>query len=340
MDVPGLNQLLGRLKELFLSPASDISLASLGTAFLIAMLFIVWQRARRGRQTSFRVLLRAFFPDKLLFGASTRADIGFFFINSFVAGMLLGWAILSYHAIGRSTLSLLVKGFGPLEPTMLPGWLTATILTLALFVAYEFGYWLDHYLCHKVPFLWEFHKVHHSAEVLTPLTNARVHPVDGLVFINIMAICMGLTDGLLGFLFGKTVQQFTFAHTNAIIVVFTYLVAHLHHTSIWIPFTGLWGRLFISPAHHQIHHSTNPIHFDKNMGSCLAIFDWVFGTLHVPSKKREHLTYGVPEIERPHSISEGLVMPVVRAFGHLVPAPRHPVAPAADPPRARPVSST
>jgi len=56
------------------------------------------------------------------------------------------------------------------------------------------------------------------------------------------------------------------------------------------------------------------------MGSCLAIFDWMFGTLHIPAKERERLTYGVDGMANPHAVGEGLVMPVVRAFGHLVPA--------------------
>ena len=325
MDFTSLNgvlaYVLGRLRELFLVPGSDISIASLISAFTIAMLFVAFRRGRRGRPIRLKVLLRAFFPRRLLFGASTRADIGFFFLNTFVAGALLGWAILSYHAIGKSVLRLLTGTFGTLAPTALPELAAAAILTVALFLAYELGYWVDHYLSHKVPFLWEFHKVHHSAEELSPLTNFRVHPVDGLVFINIMALFMGLTEGTLSFLYGRTVQQFSISHSNAIIVIFTYLVAHLHHTSIWIPFTGLWGRLLISPAHHQIHHSTNPIHFDKNMGSCLAIYDWLFGTLHVPQKKREKLTYGLgTELAQPHSVSESLVLPVVRAAGHLWPA--------------------
>jgi sterol desaturase/sphingolipid hydroxylase (fatty acid hydroxylase superfamily) len=321
MDIPVLSYVLGRLRELLLSPGSDISIASLISAFVVALLFLAWRRGHAGRPIRLRVLMRALFPRKLVLGASTRADAGFFVLNSFVAGLLLGWAILSYHAVGRTILRLLTGASGPLAPTSLPDWVVALVLTVALFLAYEFGYWLDHYLSHKVPFLWEFHKVHHSAEELSPLTNFRVHPVDGLVFVNIMALIMGLTEGVVSFLFGKTVQQFSIAHSNAIIVVFTYLLAHLHHTSIWIPFTGIWGRILISPAHHQIHHSTNPIHFDRNMGSCLAVFDWLFGTLHVPSKERERLTYGVPELARPHSVSEGLVMPVARAFGHLVPAP-------------------
>lgn len=320
MEIPGLSYVIARTRELLLSPGSDISLASLATAFVIAMLFTIWKRSRRGRSTPLRVLLRGFFPRKLLFGASTRADIGYLVINTFGAGLLLGWAILSYHTVGKTTLQMLVSGFGAVSPTSLPGWATMLIGTVALFVAYELGYWLDHYLSHKVLFLWEFHKVHHSAEELSPLTNFRVHPVDGLVFVNIMALTMGLTHGVISYVFGTPVQQFTIAHSNAIIVVFTYLLAHLHHTSVWIPFTGIWGRILISPAHHQIHHSTNPIHFDKNMGSCLAIFDWMFGTLHIPAKEREQITYGVDGMDHPHAVGEGLVMPVVRAFGHLVPA--------------------
>ncbi len=321
MEVPGLGIVLSRLRDLFLSPSSDISFASLIAALLVALAFHGVQRYRRRRNVSVRAMLRAFFPRAFLLGPSSQADLKYFVINTFLAGMLFGWAILSYHVVGRTTLKLLVDGFGALTPTTMPGWVAAAIMTVALFVAYELGYFIDHYLSHKVPFLWEFHKVHHSAEHLTPLTNFRVHPVDGLVFVNIMALMMGLTEGTLSFLFGKTVQQFSIAHSNAIIVVFTYLIAHLHHTSIWIPFTGIWGRLFISPAHHQIHHSTNPAHFDKNMGSCLAIFDWLSGTLHVPTKQREKLTYGIgDDTPNPHAVGEGLVRPLVRAAGHLVPA--------------------
>lgn len=35
-----------------------------------------------------------------------------------------------------------------------------------------------HYCQHKISWLWAFHKVHHSAEGLTPLTANRHHPVD------------------------------------------------------------------------------------------------------------------------------------------------------------------
>jgi sterol desaturase/sphingolipid hydroxylase (fatty acid hydroxylase superfamily) len=40
-----------------------------------------------------------------------------------------------------------------------------------------------------------------------------------------------------------------------------------------------------SPAHHQIHHSTDPRHFDRNLGYALSIWDWAFGTLWVPERR-------------------------------------------------------
>jgi hypothetical protein len=54
---------------------------------------------------------------------------------------------------------------------------TALVLGVAciLIIAAEFNAFLWHYLEHKVPFLWELHKVHHSADNLNPLTNKRSH---------------------------------------------------------------------------------------------------------------------------------------------------------------------
>ena len=128
--------------------------------------------------------------------ASSKADVGFFLFNSFLATALFGWAILSYHFVSTTANEALASAFGARQPTSLSEFHSAGILTVALFLAYELGYWLDHYLSHKVPILWEFHKVHHSAEVLSPLTNFRVHPVDTLVFYNILALIMGGTGGL------------------------------------------------------------------------------------------------------------------------------------------------
>jgi sterol desaturase/sphingolipid hydroxylase (fatty acid hydroxylase superfamily) len=304
---------------LFLS-LGTFSLASWFTALCVAVLFLGLRRQRSRRQIPLKVLARALFPRKLLQSPSSAADVCFFLFNFFLAGLLFSWAIVSYHFVSSALGEMLVANFGPMAPTSLPKACAIGVLTVALFLAYELGYWIDHYLAHNIPFLWEFHKVHHQAEVLSPLTNFRVHPVDSIVFYNIQAVVMGITGGLVNYAFGEPVQPFTIAGSNALVLIFTYLVGHLQHSHLWIVFTGVWGRLFLSPAHHQIHHSTNPAHFNKNLGACLGVWDWVFGTLHVPGRKREKLTFGVePKVGNVHGIHEGIVAPVRRALALVNP---------------------
>src|SRR5579864_248392 len=90
-------------------------------------------------------------------------------------------------------------------------------------------------------------------------------------------------------------MEFALACTAASGVLFAVYMAgwgHLQHSQFWLSCTGLAGRIFLSPAHHQIHHSNNPIHFDKNFGAGLAVWDWLFGTLHIPQRFNEHLRFG------------------------------------------------
>ena len=331
MSLPGLSLVIeffsaafahvgAKLAALFLSLGA-FSLASWFTALCVAVLFLGFRRQRSRRQIRLKVLARALFPRKLLLSPSSAADVCFFLFNFFLAGLLFSWAIVSYSLVSGAVGEMLVAHFGAQPPTSLPKTYSIAILTVALFLAYELGYWIDHYLAHNIPFLWEFHKVHHQAEVLSPLTNFRVHPVDSIVFYNIQAVVMGITGGLVNYGFGEPAQPFTIAGSNALVLIFTYLVGHLQHSHLWIVFTGVWGRLFLSPAHHQIHHSTNPAHFNKNLGACLGVWDWLFGTLHVPGKKREKLDFGVePKVGNVHGIHEGIVAPVVRAFALVNPA--------------------
>lgn len=295
----------------FVSPGGAYGIASLTTALVVSAAFLLWRRQSPRRRLRARALVRALLPRRILAHASTRADLQYLLFNVFVFGLVFGWAILGGQVVAAHVRGTLVATLGPLAPSSLPDGLQMALMTLALFLAYEAAYWLDHFLAHRVPFLWEFHKVHHSAEVLTPLTNARVHPVDTIVFYNITALMMGLVGGLMQFALGKPVPEYSLWSNNAIALVFAYLVNHLQHSHMWIAFTGLWGKLLLSPAHHQIHHSTDPAHFDRNLGSSLAVFDWLFGTLHVPARKREKLTFGVDRFHgNPHAFADSLAGPV------------------------------
>src|SRR5438270_3798057 len=308
-----------KLAKVFLSLGSGFSLTSLAAALAVAALALGLRRYRRNRRLRAATIWRGLFPGWLLRHASMHADVAYFCFNVFVYGLIFGWAVLSYKFLSSIVVDALTSALGALAPTSWPDLAARAVITLALFLAYEFGYWLDHYLKHRVPALWELHKVHHSANVLTPLTVFRIHPLDGLIFSNILALTLGLTNGVVNYLFGKPVTLFSIDDANIILVLFVHIYVHLQHTHLWIAFTGLAGRIFLSPAHHQIHHSNNPLHFDKNLGSCLAIWDWLFGTLHVPAKEPEPLSFGVKVGEADmHSFGELAIAPVQRAAAHVV----------------------
>jgi sterol desaturase/sphingolipid hydroxylase (fatty acid hydroxylase superfamily) len=304
----------------FARPTPTGSLATFLASLVIVALLLRWKlRKRSPTGRSWRRLAALIFPKPYIGHISHFADLRIQLIAGLVITFAIGNYFLAGYAVGSVTEAALVGALGRMPATSLDPVFVSIIVTVVLYLAYEFAYWLDHYISHKIPFLWEFHRVHHEAEVLSPATNLRVHPVDTLVFANLTAVITGGVHGTLVFLFGKPVFDLQLFGTNAILFVFAFLLIQLQHTHLWIAFTGIWGKLLISPAHHQIHHSQNPAHFNRNLGSCLAVFDWLFGTLHVPSKKREKLTFGVAQdSDLDHQgLYHSLVMPFVRAFGHV-----------------------
>ena len=311
----GFSNVMDQSVRLLLSLGSQLLPTSLACAFVIAAAVLAVRHFKRRGRVGLPMLLRALFPRWMLRHASTKADFGFFLFNTFVYGGSFGLAGVSYQFLTNGILQGLVLALGPASPSALPEHMQRVAVTLIVFLGYELGYWLDHLLKHRVPFLWELHKVHHSAEVLTPLTNFRMHPLDTLIFAHILAIAAAIANGFAVYAFGDTTYQYALSGTNLILVAFIYLYVHLQHTQIWIAFRGALGRIFLSPAHHQIHHSTNPVHFNKNLGSCLAVWDWLFGTLHVPAKQRENLTFGIePAYPDAHTINGEFVAPFGRAL--------------------------
>jgi len=303
--------------RLFVGIGAQLSISSLAVALTISAGVFAWQRRRRGRRIRPRTILRALFPRRILKSPSNYSDLGYLLFNVFMFGIIFGWAILSYQFITNAIIAGLVAAFGPASASALPPLVSRAVITVMLFLAYELGYWFNHWLSHKVPFLWEFHKVHHTATVLTPITNFRVHPVYALIFANILALSAAIANGFGHYWFGDTVYQYALNDTNVILVLFIHAYVHLQHSHMWIAFGGLAGRMFISPAHHQVHHSDDPKHFNKNFGSCLALWDWMFGTLYIPQASREKLNFGVSDHCDAHTLRGELVMPFVNAAAHL-----------------------
>jgi sterol desaturase/sphingolipid hydroxylase (fatty acid hydroxylase superfamily) len=212
----------------------------------------------------------------------------------------------------------LTRLFGPRDtPTDLPFYAQALIV-FGLYMTIELAYWFDHLLSHKIAFLWEFHKVHHSAAVLTPFVNWRVHPVDTMVYINILSILAGSASGLIQYFAGEAFSLTSTVISGLLSVIYMALWGHLQHSQFWISCTGLAGRIFLSPAHHQIHHSRNPIHFDKNFGASLALWDWLFGTLHIPQRHNEHIRFGTEDDAHLKHLIPSVLYPFYYATKRLI----------------------
>jgi sterol desaturase/sphingolipid hydroxylase (fatty acid hydroxylase superfamily) len=307
--VSPLDRLAATVSHVLLAPGSLFSVWSLAAALVVSAAFLLMRKRMRPR-----LLLRALLPAKLWKSRSSRLDFGFFLLNIFVTGALITWAILSYGKISHGTLDLARHMFGRSPLPVAPPLVRTGVLTVVLFLAYDFGYWVDHFLAHKIPVRWAFHRVHHTAEVLSPLTAYRMHPVDTLLFANIVALITGVADGLTRFALAAPAQEVTVSGTNVVLLAFLFTTIHLQHSHIDIRFTGWLGKILFSPAHHHIHHSSKSSHYDSNYGSCLAIWDHLFGTLILPSREDRPGKYGAEAAnEDPHSAAGSLIAPFLQA---------------------------
>jgi sterol desaturase/sphingolipid hydroxylase (fatty acid hydroxylase superfamily) len=302
-----------------LAPASISSIYSLGAALMIAFAWLALRRKRRGRRVVPKALARAILSRRVLLHRSTFADLAYCVIGLATLGAIIGWAVVSTSWISDGVAAFLARWLGPSAEPQAPKVVLDGARTLALFLAYDLGFFIDHSLKHRIPALWELHKAHHSAEVLTPLVNFRVHPLDSLILANNLALVIGVIGGVAQYALGRKAVSFTLFDQNVLMLAYIYLTAQLQHSEIWIPFTGLWGRVFMSPAHHQLHHSADPAHFNCNLGASLAIWDWLMGSLRMPPVEPPRLAFGVSgHAHDPHGVMGLVVDPAVNAVKALL----------------------
>jgi sterol desaturase/sphingolipid hydroxylase (fatty acid hydroxylase superfamily) len=182
-------------------------------------------------------------------------------------------------------------------------------------LAMDLGLFLAHKLLHEVPFLWHFHKVHHSAEVLTPVTAYRIHPVDDLLSMGLSGALGGIVTGVFQFLQPGNPGAIVLLGLHA--GVFLYYLAgfNLRHSHVWLGYGWRLSHVLVSPAQHQIHHSKAERHFGKNLGFIFAFWDGLAGTLYVP-REREDLEFGLASGENSNysSVRRLYFLPFAHAF--------------------------
>jgi sterol desaturase/sphingolipid hydroxylase (fatty acid hydroxylase superfamily) len=86
-----------------------------------------------------------------------------------------------------------------------------------------------------------------------------------------IGLSAGNVLGVMSYAFGPGVRPFTLLKGNILLIAFLVTYGHQRHSHMWIAFTGLARRILQSPAHPQLHHSANPIHYNRNLGFALAL---------------------------------------------------------------------
>lgn len=251
-------------------------------------------------------------PPGTLHHPSARADFWFWIARRVTKPLYIFPTALT--AIGTGSLMHSALGFvftpGPTQPA---GPFTLVLFTVSMLLAYDISYYLYHYLQHKVPMLWELHKVHHSAEVMVGVTQGRVHPLDDFM--------THLWDGIIpGFMYGAWLffalnpVELTVFGIDVYVLRNIIMMDFVRHTHFKLSF-GWLNAIILCPHYHQLHHSNHPKHWDKNFGLMLSVWDRMFGTLVVPEPD-ESFTFGLANGEHLEyrSVIALYVLPLVKMY--------------------------
>lgn len=170
---------------------------------------------------------------KLWLHPSATLDYRFFIISFFIkVWLVLPLLIIGINDVALFTQTLLSDNFGPYLYEELSYTQIVLLFTVSLFVVKDFTlYWIHRFL-HTVPLLWEFHKVHHSAKVLTPITFYRIHPVENILFGFGYSLSIGIVVGIFIFFFGEQLSIVDVVGVNIFVFVFNLLGSNLRHSHI------------------------------------------------------------------------------------------------------------
>ncbi len=287
-------------------------------AFALVFAAAVWWRVRRRAGGS---LWKYLFPRRVWLHRSSMFDLKWMFVRG-ALNPLLWWPLrltAVQIALNEASWLRLHLGTPPWSSPLERGWIIAAF-TVLLFLCDDFTRYLLHLLMHRIPALWELHKVHHSAEVLTPLTLYRVHPIESALNNLRGVFTLGALSGLFVWAFPGRIRGWEILGVDALGMVWSALGSNLRHSMVWLTWTRPLEHIFLSPAQHQVHHGRAERYWDKNFGSALAIWDWLGGSLMIASHTEQPRRFGLPTADRfaGRSLVGAVVLPMVAAVRVLV----------------------
>ncbi len=197
-------------------------------------------------------------------------------------------AALDAERMGWGVFNLL--GWNP----WVEGLLAILILDLAI--------WTQHWVTHKVPLFWRFHRVHHADGDFDVTTAIRFHPIE-------IAASMLLKIALV-YLIGPSAVA---------VIIFEVLLngtALFNHANIALPQWAdrITRKLLVTPDMHRVHHSVDRIEHNSNFGFALSIWDRIFRTYRAqPLEGHDNMTIGLDwQDDRPSRLGWSLLLPFRR----------------------------
>jgi len=233
-------------------------------------------------------------PGQPLLRPGWLRDLGFLALNGHVFGVLTagvnGWLALE-------ATRLLQQGGLRLDASPVSSWPFWAQFAAFLLVS-DFLQWCVHNLLHRVPWLWTFHKVHHSIHVMDFVGNFRFHWMEIVVY----KAAQWLPLALLG---ASGAAAFWVA-------VFSTVWGDLNHANLDVGL-GPLGRVLNNPRMHLWHHdASDEGGVAKNFGVVFSVWDFLFGTAHWP-RERSPARLGYPgDGEMPEGLLGELAWPITR----------------------------
>ena len=180
---------------------------------------------------------------------------------------ILNTAMLNIMNIGIPLLAIgaaldaNIKGWGFFNQINLPSWIE--IITAVIIL--DFIVWAQHFLSHRIPFMWRFHRMHHSDRDLDVTSGFRFHPIE-------IALSMII----------KIVAVYILGPTAIAVITFEIILngmAMFNHANLKLPkrLNEMLCKFLVTPDMHRIHHSIYREEHDTNYGFSLSIWDKIFG---------------------------------------------------------------
>ena len=205
--------------------------------------------------------------------AAIREDFwldGFYMFFNFFLFSLIGYNALSNVAVEVFNDFLALFGITNLVAFQIASWPVWSQFLL-LFVLADFIQWNVHRWLHNSPWLWEFHKVHHSVEQMGFAAHLRYHWMETIVYKSVQYIPLSMI--------GFGLDDFFILH------LVTILIGHLNHANVKITY-GPLKYVLNNPVMHLWHHAKE-IPAERNgvnYGISLSLWDYLFGTAYIPNQ--------------------------------------------------------